>query len=291
MPRHRLLGCVALGVLASCAESSTETSSVSESTLDHGTVATPYHGTPATVPGTIQAEDFDLGGSGTAFLHTKYANEPTQVAYRTDEASVHVGPCTSGSASCGHRVGYVSAGDWLGYTINVKTAGTYAASIMIANANPGAKTIHFEVDGLNVTGPITLPATATWATWAPATTSLKLEAGTHFLKLVAETAVEDFDYFTIGENAAGGTPAGRTAAGVGTGGTSTPQNVAVTGAGGAPPTTGLSAATCGAVGDGSTDDTSAINACAAKAAAQGIALLIPDRSVFRWGWNFLQRSS
>jgi hypothetical protein len=169
---------------------------------------TPYLGSAVEVPGTVQAENFDVGPANVAYTHRAYANEPAAVAYRTDNALVHIDKCDTTSGSCGYRIGYVNDGDWLGYTINVKTAGPYSLAVKVSNPSADAKSIHVEIDGVNATGAIAIPNTcdpngAGWYTWADAKGALTLSEGIHYLKLSADSGAIDFDSFTL---TAGDTP-------------------------------------------------------------------------------------
>src|SRR5437868_13672015 len=76
-------------------------------------VSSPFHGVPLQVPGTIQAEDFDEGGEGIGYHDLTAYNEGG--AYRATDVDVQ--PTTD--AGGGYNVGWVSAGEWLAYTINV----------------------------------------------------------------------------------------------------------------------------------------------------------------------------
>ena len=82
----------------------------------------PYGGTPAAVPGTVQAANYDTGGQGTAYNVTSVNGNGT--AYRAD--GVDLESCTdTGSAGCGYDLGWTGTGQWFKYTVNVATAGTY----------------------------------------------------------------------------------------------------------------------------------------------------------------------
>jgi hypothetical protein len=74
------------------------------------------------VPGTLQAENFDVGAANLSYVHRAYPNEPASIVYRTDSALVHVDKCDTTSGSCRYHIGYVNDGDWLGYIINVRPA-------------------------------------------------------------------------------------------------------------------------------------------------------------------------
>lgn len=75
------------------------------------------------VPGRIEAEDFDQGGQGIGFYDTSKNNQGGK--YRTN-AGEYVG---IGEGASGHFVGWTAAGEWLNYTIDIKEAGSYKLNI------------------------------------------------------------------------------------------------------------------------------------------------------------------
>jgi hypothetical protein len=90
--------------------------------------STPYGGTPAAVPGLIQAENFDEGGSGVAYADISPTNDGGK--YRTN-VSVDIESTTD--VGGGYDVGWARAGEWLNYTVDVSTAGTYDLDIRVAS--------------------------------------------------------------------------------------------------------------------------------------------------------------
>ncbi len=60
------------------------------------------------------------------------------------------------SSEGGYDVGWISAGEWLAYSVNVKAAGSYVLEARVASPSEGG-TFHVEFDGVNVTGPLTIP--------------------------------------------------------------------------------------------------------------------------------------
>jgi hypothetical protein len=156
--------------------------------------STPYGGTPAQIPGTIQAENFDNGGQGTAYLDTKAGNSGG--AYRATDVDVAATNDTGG----GHYVGWTKAGEWLKYTVAVASTGTYRLQTRLATIGTGAR-FHVEVDGADRTGPIAVPNTGAWDAWTTLTTpGIALTAGTHVLRVVFDQmasggAVAGFNWF------------------------------------------------------------------------------------------------
>jgi len=144
--------------------------------------STPYLGSPVALPGTIQAENFDLGGEGVGFHETTTGNQGGY-AYRTDQAS-------SGNVdianNCNVCVNYNAPSEWLRYAVSVATAGTYTFNFR--HAGPGGGVFHVETtSGQNLTGAITQPNTGSWDTYATYSQSVSLPAGNYGIKLVFDS--------------------------------------------------------------------------------------------------------
>ncbi len=72
-----------------------------------------------------------------------------------------------------------------------RAPGTYALDLRIANVGTGAR-FHVEIDGVDRTGPISVPKTGEWQTWQTLTrTGLSLTAGSHVITLVFDTGTAE----------------------------------------------------------------------------------------------------
>lgn len=149
---------------------------------------TPFNGTPVQLPNTIQAENFDNGGEGTAYHDIDLGNNGGQ--YRQTDVDIFGAP----------QVGWVFAGEWLAYSVDVAQAGAYTLEVRYGTPGNGA-TLHVEADGADITGPITLQNTGDYSIFQTiAKANIQLPAGQHVLKVVFDSnstsgAVGDFDYF------------------------------------------------------------------------------------------------
>jgi hypothetical protein len=121
-------------------------------------VQAPYYGTPAAIPGTIQAEDYDLGGQGLAYNDNSPGNAGLQ--YRTDDVDIEVCTDTGG----GYNVGWIGDDEWLEYTVDVASPGLYDLNVRVAGHPTFCTSIDFNVtmDGQDVTGPQTTTPTTDW---------------------------------------------------------------------------------------------------------------------------------
>jgi endonuclease/exonuclease/phosphatase family metal-dependent hydrolase len=156
---------------------STTTNSLTSTT---SAASTPYTGTPIAVPGRIEAENYDKGGAGVAYSDTTAGNSTG--VYRSDDVDIRVTTDVDGK----YNLKSVRGGEWLNYTVNVATTGSYTLQIRVASSGPGG-TVHLNVDGANATGAIALPSTGGWNTWQTVTkTGVSLASGTHVVRLVID---------------------------------------------------------------------------------------------------------
>ncbi len=162
--------------------------------------STPYSGSPAAVPGTIEAEHFDAGTAGVAYHDTSSGNAGG--ALRSTDVDLEA------ASGGGHNVGWAVPGEWLAYTVNVASAGAYSAQFRVASLGAGG-TFHLEMNGSNVTGSLTVPNTGGWQAWQTVAATVTLGAGTQVARLVFDSsgasAVGNIDriLFTSGAAAPG----------------------------------------------------------------------------------------
>ncbi len=142
-----------------------------------------YGGTPSEIPGTIEAGKYDYfeGGKGQniAYLDLSPGNAGN---FRMDE-SVDAATVTDEGAT----VGWIDAGEWLEYTVNVTQSGLYSFAFRYASGNPnGGGPFRLELDGQVISGNITVPSTSptVWTVWATKTVAdIPLSAGKHVLRV------------------------------------------------------------------------------------------------------------
>jgi phosphatidylserine/phosphatidylglycerophosphate/cardiolipin synthase-like enzyme len=148
-----------------------------------GTITpTPFGGTPVALPGTVQAENFDEGGSGVAYFDTTSGNQGTK--YRATNVDIESTTDVGG----GYDVGWMAPGEWLKYTVNVTAAGTYDIEVRVASSGSGG-TFHIESDGNDLTGPLTIPNTGGWQSWVTVRkTGVTLSGGTQVLRFVGDSS-------------------------------------------------------------------------------------------------------
>ncbi|MBX9853628.1 MAG: carbohydrate-binding protein [Cytophagaceae bacterium] len=152
----------------------------------------PYGGTATAIPGRVEAERYDNGGSTVAYSDATAGNSGT--AFRADDVDVEA----TTDAGGGYNVGWTAAGEWLEYTVNVAAAGKYDFKFRIATTATG-KSLHVEMNGTNVTGVVALPNTAGWQIWQTVTVAgVNLSAGSNqVMRVYMETDGFNFNYIDV----------------------------------------------------------------------------------------------
>ena len=175
----------------------------------------PFGGKVVAIPGKIEAENFDVPGTGKAnktfydgdsdnhgYEKAKSKDDSTKVAYRANDAA-SVDLYANGS---GIVVGYNTTGDWLEYSINVAEAGDYTLFASVSGGGNGAS-MQFSLDGEVLTDEITVSKDAAvpsedesddiYNDYYKVKTNIALPAGEHILRMTVVNQYFDVDYFTI----------------------------------------------------------------------------------------------
>jgi len=136
----------------------------------------PYGGTPAAVPGTVQAANYDTGGQGVAYSVTSVNGSAN--SYRSDGVDLETTSDTGG----GYDLGWTATGQRFNYTVDVATAGTYTVSFRVAAPSAVTDALHIaNSSGTNLSGNVTIPSTGGWQTWTTVTGTVTLPAGVQTL--------------------------------------------------------------------------------------------------------------
>lgn len=134
------------------------------------------------IPGIIEPGNYDKfeGGLGQniAYVDGSQINEGD---YRTNE---YLDAADAGNE--GKTIGWLAAGEWLEYTIDLQTAGKYDLNLRYASGNSnGGGPFYFEIDGKKISADITVPTSGNWNTWATKTVNnIEFTQGKHILRLV-----------------------------------------------------------------------------------------------------------
>jgi len=106
------------------------------------TSSMPFSGTPIAVPGSFEAENFDLGGEGVAYHDNVPGNAGGQ--YRLSEDVDII--LSTDALGGGYVVNNFETGEWLAYTINVAATAQYNVELR-ASSRFSTSAFHIEVDG------------------------------------------------------------------------------------------------------------------------------------------------
>jgi hypothetical protein len=158
----------------------------------------PYGGTPAAVPGTVMAENYDTGGQGVGYSVT--STNGSANSYRSD--GVDLEAATSPATS--NDLGWSAAGQWFRYTVNVSTAGTYTVSFLVASPTAVTDAFHLSnSSGTNLSGSVAVPATGGYQTWITVKATVTLPAGTQTLTLNEDAAGWNIDSLAFASSGGG----------------------------------------------------------------------------------------
>ncbi len=137
----------------------------------------PFTGTPWSIPGAIEVENFDEGGEGISYHDTTAANEGG--AYRNTAVDIYA----SADASGGYYV-QLRQGEWLEFTVNVQETALYDVFARVLLDSPGGEQFRLLLDDREVAGPFTLPGIGGPPAWDKTSTQgVVLQAGQHVLRL------------------------------------------------------------------------------------------------------------
>jgi hypothetical protein len=179
----------------------------------------PYGGTLAAVPGTVLAENYDVGGQSVGYDVTSVNGSDN--AYRSDGVDLE----TATAPATGNDIGWSAAGQWFRYTVNVSTAGTYKVTFEVAAESDIADSFHLSnSSGTNLSGSVAVPDTGGWQTWTTVTATVTLPAGEQTLTLNEDAGgwnIDEMVFASTGGNctAAPSVPTGLAASGTTSSGT------------------------------------------------------------------------
>lgn len=160
----------------------------------------PFKGEAITIPGKVEAEDFDIPGVG------KNEDGTSNQSYGDDSENHGDSDYREGTTvdlykkATGVIVGYNNEGDWLEWTVNVKEAGDYTMFAAVAAAG-STSSFQLSLDGKELTDVITVPAASSgeenYDDYNKVSANVTLPAGQHILRMDVTGAWFDVDYFTF----------------------------------------------------------------------------------------------
>jgi len=160
-----------------------------------GGVLSPFNGTPAPIPGQISAANFDNGGEGVAYHDTTSGNSGGQ--YRSTDVDIEA------ASEGGYDVGWIAAGEWANYTVNVASAGSYTVQLRVAS--PTGATLHLGFNhASSVWTAVSIPSTGGWQKWMTVSVPVTLGAGTQQMTLLFDTGNMNIGYANVSSSGGGG---------------------------------------------------------------------------------------
>jgi hypothetical protein len=149
----------------------------------------PHLGSSGPIPGTIQAEDYDIGGRHVAYWDLSLGNNGN--VYRTEDVDVE-----QISPNPGYHLAWIQNGEWLEYTVDVASPGTYNVTARVSALAVG-KSFRLEMDGVTIAN-FAVPNTGGWLNWQSVQVSgVTLGAGTKVMRIVATNSDFNIDQISF----------------------------------------------------------------------------------------------
>lgn len=153
----------------------------------------PYGENVVNIPGKIEAENFDVPGTGAAnkTYNDSDSENRGKSTYRADDAS----SADLYDKATGVILGYNQEGEWFEYSVNIKEAGDYTmfASVATDNSTSG---FSLSIDGGTIVENIPTSGTS-FDSFDFVKANVTLPEGEHILRMTVTGSWFDIDYFTF----------------------------------------------------------------------------------------------
>lgn len=149
---------------------------------------TPYKNEAASIPGRVEAENYDEAGQGFSYYDNDEKNKGDG-SYRDDEGVDVV------KAGDGYAIGYTEKGEWLEYTVNVQETDQYNITARVSNGGD-VDGFQLYIDDQRITESYVIPQTSEdWSVYEEVSiASTRLEKGEHILKMLIEGNYVNVDW-------------------------------------------------------------------------------------------------
>ncbi|MBN1411707.1 MAG: carbohydrate-binding protein [Spirochaetales bacterium] len=132
------------------------TSTPTPTPVPQANTTTPPPTTNNSIPGLIEAENY------------------------SNMSGIQTEACSEG----GLNVGWIEAGDWMDYNVNVASTGSYTVQYRVASLS---STISFSLrEGNSILGSVSTGSTGGWQTWTTVSHTVNLSAGSRTLRVYAD---------------------------------------------------------------------------------------------------------
>jgi hypothetical protein len=151
--------------------------------VQFGTMSKPFKN--HSVPGIVDAVDYDFGTNGVAYWDTDYKNVGGTVynhggVFRND--GVDIEKCQD-PPRAPYNVGWIESDEWMNYTVNIAAGGEYRVNLRVASPNSTGQ-VRLFIDNQPATNNFNVPQTGGWQMWTTLTIdNVPLPAGQHLLTL------------------------------------------------------------------------------------------------------------
>jgi hypothetical protein len=164
------------------------------------------------IPGRIYTANYDQGMNGYAYSDRawedvkgttgNYVGWNNGWAYRNNGVDVST---TSDFLSNGYTIGWYTTSEWMKYTVNVASAGTYTIEFRVANGNATAGTMQIQnAAGTEILATINVPATGGWESWQTITSTgafaLSGSQGIRIVNISGEFNVNSVNFVYLNSN-------------------------------------------------------------------------------------------
>jgi len=160
----------------------------------------PYKGVAAAVPGKIEFENYDEGGSGVSYSDADSENKGK--VYREDAVDIEAIDCAanataSADAKC-YALGYTLKDEWLEYTINVANTAKLFWKARVATGSETAG-FHMTIDGKPFGENVVVENTGSWTDYKEiAGEGAEVEKGEHILRVTIDQPYINLDWIEFG---------------------------------------------------------------------------------------------
>jgi hypothetical protein len=155
----------------------------------------------------VFAVDYNLGRNRLAYFDNDtsdfhgstdiFINWNQGWSYRND--GVDIEACTDTSANNGYNVGWITANEWMEYTVDVDSTAAYKLTFRSASGSSGSK-VRVLANGVNVTPAVSLAGTSGWQRWQTSTVNdVILQKGRNLVRLMFDQGGSNLNYFMFSD--------------------------------------------------------------------------------------------
>lgn len=106
-----------------------------------------------------------------------YQKPTTLIHIEAENYAVMQGMATEPATEGGQDLGWIDAGDWVVWNVNIPVTGTYTVSYRVASLNGGGVLQLEKAGGSPVYGQLSIPSTGGWQNWTTVSHQVNLSAG------------------------------------------------------------------------------------------------------------------